>query len=67
MLSKEYLDTAQTLRRAARNMIDQTIANRLEALAEDYERREEKASLADSADALARPARRSERERRTSE
>jgi hypothetical protein len=29
MLSKEYLNTAQTLRRVARNMTDQTIANRL--------------------------------------
>lgn len=67
MLSKEYLDTAQTLRRVARNMIDQTIVNRLKALAEDYERRAEKASLADSADALARPAPRSERERSTPE
>jgi hypothetical protein len=55
MLSKEYLDTAQTLRRVARNIVDQTIVNRLEALAEDYVRRAEKASLA-SADALARPA-----------
>jgi hypothetical protein len=60
MLSKEYLDTAQTLRRVARNMIDQAIVNRLEALVEDYERRAEKASLADSAEALARPAPRSE-------
>jgi hypothetical protein len=47
-------------------MIDQTIVNRLEALAEDYERRAEKASLA-SVDALARPAPRRERERSTAE
>ncbi len=66
MLSEEYLDTAQTLRRVARNMIDQTIVNRLEALAEDYERRAEEASLA-SVDALARPAPRRERERSTAE
>jgi hypothetical protein len=62
MLSKEYLNTAQTLRRVARNMTDQTIANRLKILAEDYERRAEKASLADSANALARPAPRRHRE-----
>jgi predicted ArsR family transcriptional regulator len=67
MLSKEYLDTAQTLRRVARNMVDRTIVNRLEALAEGYERRAEKASLADSADALARPIPRSEHERSTPE
>jgi hypothetical protein len=47
-------------------MIDQTIVNRLEALAEDYERRAEEASLA-SVDALARPAPRRERERSTAE
>jgi len=41
MLSKEYLDTAQTLRRVARNMVDRTIVNRLEALAANYERRAE--------------------------
>ena len=62
MLSKEYLDTAQTLRRVARNMVDRIIVNRLEALAEGYERRAEKASLA-SADALTRAAPRRERER----
>jgi hypothetical protein len=67
MLSKEYLDTAQTLRRVARNMVDRIIVNRLEALAEGYERRAKKASLADSADALARPIPRSERERSTPE
>jgi hypothetical protein len=66
MLSKEYLDTAQTLRRAARNMVDRTIVNRLEALAGDYERRAEKASLA-SADALERPAPHREREMSTPE
>ena len=38
MLSKEYQNTAQTLRRVAGNMTDQTIADRLEALAKDYER-----------------------------
>jgi hypothetical protein len=53
MLSKEYLDTARTLLRVARNMTDQTIADRLEALATDYERRAEKASHTDSAKASA--------------
>jgi hypothetical protein len=48
-------------------MVDRIIMNRLEALAEGYERRAEKASLADSADALARPILRSERERSTPE
>jgi hypothetical protein len=48
MLSKEYLDTARTLLRVARNMTDQTIANRLKALAADYERRAEQASHADA-------------------
>jgi hypothetical protein len=39
MVSKEYLGTARTLLRIARNMTDGAIANRLKALAEDYERR----------------------------
>jgi hypothetical protein len=49
MLSKEYLATAQTLFRVARNMADQTVADRLKALAEDYERRAEKSSQIDAA------------------
>ena len=53
MLSKEYLETARTLFRVARNMADQTIAGRLKALAEDYERRAEQASRADAAKASA--------------
>ena len=53
MLSKEYLETARTLFRVARNMTDQTIAGRLKALAEDYERRAEQASHADAAKASA--------------
>jgi hypothetical protein len=61
MLSKEYQNTAHTLRRVAQNMTDQTIADRLEALAKDYERRAEKASL--TVMALAQPAARGERER----
>jgi hypothetical protein len=44
MLSKEYRATAQTLFRVARNMADQTIADRLKALAEDYERRAQQSS-----------------------
>jgi hypothetical protein len=44
MLSKEYLATAQTLFRVARNMADQTVADRLKTLAEDYERRAQQSS-----------------------
>jgi hypothetical protein len=51
---KEYLETAQTLLRAARTMTDQAIAGQLKALADDYERRAEKASHVDAAKALAR-------------
>jgi hypothetical protein len=53
MVSKEYLGTAITLLRIARSMADETIADRLRALAEDYERRAQKAGLAESANALA--------------
>jgi hypothetical protein len=53
---KAYLETAQTLLRAARSMTDQAIAGRLKALADDYERRAEKASHVDAAKALARSA-----------
>ena len=53
---KEYLKTAQTLLRAARTMTDRAIAAQLKALADDYERRAEKASLDDAAKALARAA-----------
>jgi hypothetical protein len=41
---KEYLETAQTLLRAAQTMTDHAIAGQLEALADDYQRRAEKAS-----------------------
>ena len=57
MLSKEYLNTARVLLRVARNMADQAIADRLRALAEDYERKAgralqiEKASTPLAADA----------------
>ena len=55
---KEYLKTAQTLLRTAQTMADQAIAAQLKALADDYERRAEKASLDDAANALARSAER---------
>ena len=50
---KEYLKTAQTLLRAAKTMTDQAIAGQLKALADDYERRAEKASHIDAAKASA--------------
>src|SRR5258705_12835450 len=62
MLSKEYLETARTILRAAQTMTDQHVAGQLKALAEDYERRGEKAARADAAKALARPAAREARE-----
>lgn len=45
---EEYLKTAQTLLRTAKTMTDQAIAAQLKALADDYERRSEKASLDDA-------------------
>jgi hypothetical protein len=45
---KEYLETAQSLLRAARTMTDAVVAARLEMLANDYHRRAEKASAADA-------------------
>jgi hypothetical protein len=53
---KQYLETARTLLRAAQTMTDAAIAAQLKALAEDYERRAEKASQDDAAKALARSA-----------
>jgi len=44
---KEYLETAQTLLRAAKTMTDSAIAGQLKALADDYQRRAEKASHVD--------------------
>jgi hypothetical protein len=61
MLSKEYLGTARTWLRVARNVTDRTIAHRLKASAEDYERRTEKAPLADAAKTLAPLAARGDR------
>jgi len=45
---KEYLKTAQALLRTTKTMTDQAIAAHLKALADDYERRAEKASLDDA-------------------
>lgn len=53
---KQYLKTAQTLLRTAKTMTDQAIAGQLKALADDYERRAQKASHDDAAKALARSA-----------
>jgi hypothetical protein len=53
---KQYLQTARTLLRAAQTMTDEVVVSQLKALAEDYERRAEKASLVDMAKALARSA-----------
>jgi len=62
---KEYLETARTLLRAAQAMTDRVIAGQLKALADDYERRAEKASHVDAAKASARSAASAEREWRT--
>ena len=62
MVSKEYLETARTLLRAAQKMTDRRIAGQLKALAEDYERRAKKSAHADAAKVLARSAARGERE-----
>ncbi|NEU97100.1 hypothetical protein [Bradyrhizobium uaiense] len=53
---KQYLQTAQTLLRAAQIMTDNLVVSQLKTLADDYERRAEKASRADAARALARTA-----------
>jgi hypothetical protein len=53
---KAFLETARTLLRAAQTMTDQAIARQLKALADDYQRRAEKASYVDAAKALARSA-----------
>jgi hypothetical protein len=59
---KEYLETAQTLLRAAQTMTDLAVASQLKALADDYQRRAEKASHVDADKALARAAASAERE-----
>ena len=53
---KQYLKTAQTLLSNAKTMTDQAVAAQLKALADDYERKAEKASRDDAAKALARAA-----------
>ena len=51
---KEYLETARTLLRAAQTMTDQAIASQLKVLADDYQKRAEKASHVDAVKALVR-------------
>ena len=51
---KQYLKTALTLLRAAQTMTDEAVARQLKTLADEYERRAEKASQDDAAKALAR-------------
>jgi len=53
---REYLKTAETLLRAAQSMTDSVVASQLKSLADDYQRRAEKASQVDAAKALARSA-----------
>jgi hypothetical protein len=53
---KECLKTAETLFRAAQTMTDRAIAGQLKALANDYERRAEKASHTDRAKLFTRSA-----------
>ena len=59
---KEYLKTAQTLLHAAKTMTDRAVADQLKSLADEYERRAEKASHVDAAKALARSAANAESE-----
>jgi hypothetical protein len=54
--AKEYIETAQTLLRAAKSMTDAAIASQLKALADDYQGRAERASHVDATKALARSA-----------
>jgi hypothetical protein len=68
MLSKQFSETARTLFRVAQTMSDGSVAGQLRALAEDYERRAEKAAHGDAAKALARSsAARAEPERTAAE
>ena len=59
---EQYLKTAETLLRAAQTMTDPAIAGQLEALADDYQQRAEKASHLDAAKALVRSAANAENE-----
>jgi hypothetical protein len=61
MLSKVYLKTARTFLRMAKNITDQAIADRLNALAGDYEWRAEQASQFELPDQSAQVAAHSER------
>ena len=60
--SKQYVETAQTLLRAAQTMTDLVVAGQLKALADDYQRRAEKAAYVDAAKAFARATPRAEEE-----
>ena len=62
---KQYLKTAETLLRAAQTMTDLAIGSQLKALADDYQRRAEKASHVDAAKAFVRSAASAEGEWRT--
>jgi hypothetical protein len=62
---KEYLKTAETLLRAAQAVTDRAIAGQLKALADDFQRRAEKASHIDAAKEFARSVADAEGERRT--
>ncbi|GLR94560.1 MULTISPECIES: hypothetical protein [Bradyrhizobium] len=53
---KQYMETAQSLLRAAMSMTDEVVATRLKLLADDYQRRAEKASSVDAAKPAARSA-----------
>lgn len=59
---KQYLETAKTLLRVSKTVTDQAIADQLRALADNYERRAEKASHIDEAKALAHTGAKSESE-----
>lgn len=59
---KAYLETVRTSLHAAQSMSDQVIATRLKSLADDYQRRAERASNVDAAKALARATGGTERE-----
>jgi len=54
--AREYLETARILLRAAKTMTDRAVGLQLEALADDYQRRAEKASYVDRAKESARSA-----------
>jgi hypothetical protein len=62
---KEYVKTAETLLRAAQTMTDRAVAAQLKSLADDYQRRAEKASNIDAAKAFAQSAANAEGEWRT--